>query len=284
MNTITEKQIADFLRVMKGREKSQNTLKAYSTDINQFAAYLGEQKLSKDTVIAYKEQLTKGAKANTVNRKIIALNGFLKSISRNDLVVKQLRIQAVLTLDNVMSIKDFERVMKYADIKGEYQAAAIMQTLAGTGIRIGELKYLTVECLHKGVMTVSNKGTIRDIPLAAIKKPITDYCKRKGIKQGMIFATRNGTPISNPQISRILKKIAGAARVNKSKIHPHSFRHLFAINFLNKGGSITELRDILGHKSFDTTSIYTRATTKQKADTMEKVSLLKNIKKNRKAN
>lgn len=272
-------KLPEYERYLSAAERSKNTITAYLTDVKQFLAFTGKDELTKETVIQYKQELNNTAAKSTVNRKLLAVNGFLKFAGLADLTVKGIKQQVELSLDNVMTVSDLERMFRFADRLNKPTAYAVMQVLAGTGIRIGELRFLTVEALKAGVMTVENKGTVRNVPLRAIKKPLLEYCKANNITSGMVFATRNGTPISNVQISRQLKYIAGQARVKKDKIHPHSFRHLFSINYLDEGGQLTELRDILGHKSLDTTSIYTRVSDKVKGEKMEKASLLKKVKK-----
>ena len=181
-----------------------------------------------------------------------------------------------------MTLSDFERMLRYADKLNRPQARAIMETLAGTGIRFNELQFITLEAVKAGAATVQNKGAIRDVPLQPVKKILQNYCREQGITEGIIFRTRHGNPISNSQLSRELKKIAGAARVSKARIHPHGFRHLFAVNYLESGGDVMELKNILGHQSLDTTSIYTRLTAKQLGAKMQAHNILNKLQKKRK--
>ena len=150
-----------------------------------------------------------------------------------------------------------------------------METLVGTGIRIGELKFFTVEAMKEGHVIVDNKGSRRNIAMPKqVVQLLKRYCKKAGITSGVIFRTKRGKPITNSQLWVSLKRIAGAARVKKSKIHAHSFRHLFAINYLNRGGNILDLKEILGHKSLETTAIYTRTTTKELRRKMSETCIL----------
>ena len=128
---------------------------------------------------------------------------------------------------------------------------------------------------------VTNKGSIRDIPLAPVKKILQTYCKENNITSGTIFQTCHGNPISNSQLSRALKHIAGMARVSKKRIHPHAFRHLFAVYYLEHG-DVMELQNILGHRSLETTSIYTRMNATQLGKKMQQNSLLNRKKTKRK--
>jgi integrase/recombinase XerD len=275
-------QAAAFLTAYREKEVAINTIKTYRGDLNALLHFIGSRELSKETMIEYKAHLAGKYKPETSNHRLRTANLFVKFLGRQECSVKPIPVKRNLTPENLMALSDFERMLRYAAKRNRPRTYAIMETLAGTGIRFAELKFITVETLRAGKATVTNKNVVRDVPLAAVKKELTAYCKENRITQGVIFKTRNGTPISNSQVARDLKKIAGAARVNKAKIHPHAFRHLFAINFLASGGELTDLQNILGHKSLDTTSIYTRVTAKKLGQEMAATSILKKI--NRRGN
>ena len=225
-------------------------------------------------MIDYKEYLTANYKTETSNRRLRTARLFLKENGKQEAVVKPVPVKRNFTPEDIMTVSDFDRMLRYADKLGRTREKVIMQVLAGTGIRFNELQFVTVETVKAGFMTVINKGSIRDIPLAPVKKILQTYCKEQGIREGVIFRTRFDNPISNSQLSRELKYIAGQARVNKKHIHPHSFRHLFAVYYLDQGGDVMELKNILGHRSLETTSIYTRLTAKQLGQKMQQNSLL----------
>lgn len=225
-------------------------------------------------MIAYKEHLATNYKTETANRRLRTARQFLKLNGLQDAVVKPVPVKRNLTPENLMTVSDFDRMLRYADKLDRPREKVIMQVIAGTGIRFNELQFLTVETLKAGVMTVTNKGSIRDIPLQPVKKILQTYCKEQGITSGIIFRTCHGNPISNSQLSRELKYIAGMGRVSKKRIHPHAFRHLFAVYYLEAGGDVMELQNILGHRSLETTSIYTRLNADQLGKKMQQNSLL----------
>lgn len=278
---ITDAMIQKFLKAAGEKEVRPNTLTAYEQDLNFLRMFAGERELTKDLMIQYKEHLSKCYKTETANRRLRTARQFLRQNGEPDAAVKPVPVKRNLTPENLMTVSDFERMIRYADKLHRPRERAIMETLAATGIRFNELQFLTVEALQAGAMTVQNKGAIRDVPLLPVKKLLTAYCKEQGIKAGRIFATRNGTPITNSQLSRELKAIAGAARVNKKRIHPHGFRHLFAVHYLESGGDVMELKNILGHQSLDTTSIYTRLNAKQLGAKMSEHSILNKLQKKR---
>lgn len=271
---ITEKSIENFLQTETEKEVRPNTLTAYRTDLKSLQTFLDGREITKKTMIAYKEHLSQNYRTETANRRLRTARMFLKMNGLQDAVVKPVPVKRNLTPENIMSVADFDRMLRYADKLNRPREKVIMQVFAGTGIRFNELQFLTVEAVKSGVMTVTNKGSIRDIPLQPVKKILQTYCKENGITTGVIFKTRYGNPISNSQLSRELKYIAGMGRVSKKRIHPHAFRHLFAIYYLEAGGDVMELKNVLGHRSLETTSIYTRMTAKQLGQKMQKNSLL----------
>ena len=280
---ITKESAAEFLNMVQQREVSRNTLTAYKQDLNTLLAFAGDRELTKDLMLQYKEYLATNYKTETANRRLRTARQYLATGGEAAAAVKPVPVKRNLTPENLMTISDFERMLRYADKLNRPRERAIMETLVGTGIRFNELQYVTVEAVKAGVMTVTNKGAVRDVPLQPVKKILLAYCKEQGITSGTIFQTRCGNPISNSQLSRELKHIAGAARVSKARIHPHNFRHLFAVHYLEAGGNTMELKNILGHQNLDTTSIYTRLTAKQLGAKMAANSILNTLqKKNRK--
>lgn len=279
---ITDDKINEFLDIVENREVSKNTLTAYRQDLDALQKFAGDRELTKETMLQYKEFLTKNYTTETANRRLRTARQLLATNGEKESAVKPVTVKRNMTPQNLMTLSDFERMLRYAEKLKRPQATAIMETLAGTGIRYNELQFVTYEAVKAGFMTVVNKGAIRDVPLQPVKKILLAYCKEAGITEGIIFKTRHGNPISNSQLSRELKHIAGQARVNKKKIHPHNFRHLFSVYYLEAGGDVMELKNILGHQSLDTTSIYTRMTAKQLGQKMTANSILNKIKRKKK--
>lgn len=280
METITEGEKQEFIqfKIGKGleeqRELSKNTIKALGCDMDTMRKFFTDKEINRESMIDYRAWLETHYKTASVIRKIITANQYVewKGLDAKIQNAKPVRNQ---TLENVMNKSDFKRMLRFADKLNRPRTKAIMQTLAGTGIRIGELKFFTVEALKQKHVIVTNKGSKRDIPLPKqVISILKKYCKNQNIKSGIIFRTKTGKPVTNSMLWTDLKHIAGQARVKKSKIHAHSFRHLFAINFLEQGGNVLDLQAILGHKSLETTSIYTRTTTRELSRKMSETSIL----------
>ena len=309
---LKEKQAA-FYDDLREQERAENTIKAYKADLRAFFEWAADkdgQQITKSDVIAYKELLktekikvrrngkeeTKTHPISTINRKIITINKYLKWAGAVEASgTKQLKTQG-RTLKNVLTRADYERMIRAAEnppeqarkagLKCDMQMSVIMQTIAATGIRFNELQYFTVENLReakkKQEIIVYNKGKQRTISIDKdLIKLLTEYCEDKGITAGYIFVTKRGNSISNEQVSRRLKRIAGYARVNKEKIHPHAFRHLFAQQYMELHGRIDELQDLLGHSNINTTTIYTKTTAKEKAAHVHSLGMIQTKDKTR---
>lgn len=271
MQGLTE-ALQTFCDDLKRQERAKNTISSYETDIRQFIDFLQGREMGKACAVEYKKHIA-GLATSTQNRKLIALNKFFRYIGREDCTVKVIKIQRN-DLDDVMSVSDYQRCLKYAQIMGKAKSWHIMKTLAGTGIRISELKYITIEAVKAGKALVDNKGKRRVIPISKeLAKILKAYAKTENVATGPLFISASGKPLDRTYIHNELKSIAGRARVKKSRVHAHSFRHLFALAFLKAGNNIAELADILGHSSLETTRIYLRTSTEEKAAKMGALGL-----------
>lgn len=286
-------KLPEYLQELKNEEKAENTIKAYERDLKGFfKAMDGETELQRSDVATYKQELKDaGAAASTINRKIVSINKYLKWAGADDAAgTKQIKTQGRATLENVISKSEYERLLraannpqgqaKAAGLKQDKQLVMVMQTIAGTGIRFNELQYFTVENIkaakRSGHITVENKGKQRSVPVPrTLSKELLNYCSDQGIESSYIFGTSKGNPISNAQLTKRLKRIAGYARVSKERAHWHNFRHLFAKEYMEKVGRIDALQDILGHSSINTTTIYTKLSAKERAEQVETLDIVR---------
>ena len=160
--------------------------------------------------------------------------------------------------DRELTKQEYERLLIAAKSKKNQKLYLIMQTICSTGIRVSELKYITVESLRLGQAQVKLKGKIRTVILTReLCKILRAYTKDENITEGCIFITRNGNPVDRHSIWKAMKKLCEDAGVEKEKVFPHNLRHLFARTFYSIQKDIVRLADILGHSSINTTRIYT---------------------------
>lgn len=270
-------RLPDFLIEQEENEKSNNTLKKYKRNIEMFLEWLPEDvEIDKTIAIAFKRHLLDDLhfRTNTINNYVVCVNKFLYWCGLQDCKVKQLKKQRTASNNEILSLADFKRLLRFARRFGQEDTYLIMKILAMTGIRIEELSVFTVENVKSNYIRVRNKGKERTIILRQdLAREIRAYCREKNINAGIIFFCKDkGRMMAKSTIWRRMKKIAGAAKVQKNKVHAHSFRHLFAKMYLNEyNGSIAELADILGHNSIETTRIYAQTTDEEKRRRMEKI-------------
>lgn len=275
--TELKERLPDFIIDLSEDEKSSNTLKKYERNIEMFFEWLPDHaEIEKTIVIDFKRHLLDDLKfkTSTINNYIISINKFLYYCGIDDCKVKQLKKQRAASNSEVVSLSDFKRLLFWARRMGQEDTYLIMKILAMTGIRIEELSFFTVENMKTNYIRVRNKGKERTIIIRQdLAREIRKYCRDHNIKEGVIFYCRNkGKMIAKSTIWRRMQKIAGSARVNKNKVHAHSFRHLFAKMFLEEyNGSIAELADILGHNSLETTRIYAKTTDEEKRRKLERI-------------
>lgn len=272
-------ELDEWINEQKYQEYAENTLKQYKANVLKFIEWLNDDEIiTKETTINYKKylyDLVPRPSTSSINTWIIELNKYLKWLDHEDLTIKKIKQQVKSSTEEVLSISDYKRLLRYSKSMGLVKLHYIMRVLAMTGIRISELKYFTVENLESNYIVAYNKGKERNIIVRQdLTRELRKYCKENHIKTGYIFkGNRNDSMLCASTIWRQMKKVAGAARVNKKKVHAHSFRHLFAQVFLDEySNNITELADILGHNSLETTRLYTRTSNAQKKNKLEQLS------------
>lgn len=271
-------KLNEWILEQKYQEYAETTLRQYKANVLKFIDWLdSNEEITKDTMLRYKMYLgTIAGSTSSINVWIVTINKFLKWLGLNDLTIKKIKMQSKQSVVDVLSIADYKRLLRFAKREGKHQLYYIMKILAMTGIRVSELQYFTVENLNSNYITVFNKGKERTIIVRQdLARELRKYSKEKGIKSGYIFPSKivEGKMVNASTIWRQMKRIAGHAKVKKSKVHAHSFRHLFAQVFLETySNNITELADILGHNSLDTTRLYTRTSDAQKRTKLEKMA------------
>lgn len=257
---ITDKAIENFRAYLLDSECSENTIDKYTRDVRRFAHFANGERVEKSDVLRYKAQLCEKYAPRSVNSVLSALNSFFEYINRGDLKVKTLKIQQRIFADSERELTqgDFFRLLDAAKKSGDDRLYCLMQTLASTGIRISELRYITCTAVKERRTDIDCKGKMRRIFLPKkLCKLLAAYTERHGIRHGEVFVSRNGNPLNRTNIWRMLKRLCAAAGVSANKVFPHNFRHLFARTYYKMQKDIVRLADILGHSSINTTRIYT---------------------------
>ncbi len=277
MNKITFKKMSNFKTFLVEQERSRATVEKYIRDVKCFLSYLGERDLSKQILLDYKSYLGERYEVSSANSMIAALNCFLRFCSLHKLCIKQFRVQrqAYCSEEKELCKNEYFRLLSAANKRGNSRLNLIIQTICGTGIRVSELQYITVEAVQNGEAIVNCKGKNRRIFIVpALKKKLLRYVKEQNITCGAVFLTRCGKPISRNSIWKEMKSLCAEANVAPSKVFPHNLRHLFARTFYSIEKDIAKLADILGHSSINTTRIYIITTGAEHKRKMENMHLI----------
>ena len=257
---ITEQTLDEFKEYLIKSEKSRATVEKYVHDTAVFKAWLGERTADKDIMLEYKEHLKSVYAPVSVNAAISSLNSLFRFMGQQELVLKTIRIQKKLFSggDREMKLKEYKSLLRAAKKSGKSRIRLIIQTMFVTGIRISELKHITVEAIESGTAVIDCKGKVREVFIPKdMCNILKKYIRDNEIKSGSVFVTRTGRPVDRSNISKAMKKLAELAKVAKENVFPHNLRHLFARVHYSAYKDIVRLADILGHSSVNTTRIYT---------------------------
>ena len=278
LKIITNEQLQEFKEYLKNEEKESSTIAKYLHNVQVFVGWLGEKEITKEKLTGYKEYLIeKKYNPKTINGILSAINKFLTFVGQSELKVKYLRIQRQLFRHSNKELTQAEylKLINKAQELGKERLSLLMQTICATGIRVSELKYITVETVKAGKAEISLKGKIRIILLTGkLCKKLLKYAKRQKITSGEIFITRSGRGLGRKQIWAEMKALCKKSGVSTGKVFPHNLRHLFARAFYRVCKDVAKLADVLGHSSIETTRIYLISTGAEHLQTLNKLQLL----------
>ena len=256
---LTAEQITAYGRHLQAEERSPGTVEKYLRDVRAFARWLDGRAVTKEAVTGWKEYLVAEQKAaSTINAALSALNGLFCFLGW-DIRAKFLKVQRRIFRDPAreLSRSDYDALIATARERGQDRLALLMETICATGIRVSELRYLTVEAAQRGTAEISLKGKIRTILIPTkLCRKLLKYAKKQKTVSGEIFLTKNGKPLTRRQIWAEMKRLCIYAGVEPGKVFPHNLRHLFATAYYRVYKDIAKLADMLGHSSIETTRIY----------------------------
>ena len=259
-------------------EKSSATAEKYVREVSAFAEYLRGGALIRERALEYKnKRISDGCAPTSVNSTVAALNSLFDFLKTPDCRLKSLRVQrrAFCSERKELSREEYIRLVKTAERNKNDRLSLMLRTICGTGVRVGELRFITVEAARSGEAEVTNKGKTRTVFLVRdLRKKLLAYAKSRGIVSGAVFVTRSGKPVNRVNVWREMKALCAQARVSPEKVFPHNLRHLFARTFYGLEKDIAKLADILGHSSVDTTRIYIISTGEEHRRQMERMRLV----------
>ena len=273
---LREKNINEFHAYLVREEKSTATIEKYLRDVRAFLNFTDIRAVTKELILKWKEMLLdRGYAVRSVNSMLASLNSLLHFMGWDDCKVKSLKTQrqSYCPENKELTRAEYLRLLEAA--KDRPQLRLIMETICGTGIRVSELKYFTVESVKSGEIEIRCKGKIRTILIPGkLKKRLLDYVKKNKIRTGIIFITKHGGPLNRSNIWAQMKRLCGEAGVEPGKVFPHNLRKLFARAFYGIEKDIAKLADILGHSSINTTRIYIMTTGSEHRRQLERLELV----------
>lgn len=274
---ITEEIIGGFETHLRENEKAALTIQKYLREVRLLMVYLAGEPVSKARLLSYRDALLERNKARTMNAKLSAINSYLEYAGLCDCRVKLLKVQRKVFIDDDrdLSEAEYRRLLAAAKDRKNSRLYYVMLTICTTGIRVSELRFITLEAVKKGKAEIHLKGKSRIIILHKdLVQKLEGYAKAQGISGGYLFHTKNGRPLDRSNICHDMKKLCEAARVNPKKVFPHNLRHRFAKSYYAIEKNLARLADILGHSSVETTRIYVAAGIREHRNTLQKMRLI----------
>lgn len=273
---LTEHLIKEFEQHLIQEEKSSITIEKYIRDVHRFRKYANQQIVTKELVISYKKNLSNlGYAVRSINSMLASLNCFLAWNGQADCKVKSVKTQRQIYCAEEKELTKAEYIRLLNVAKRKPRLHLVLQTICGTGIRISELSYFTVEAVREGEVVVSCKNKTRTILIPGkLRKALLSYAKEFGIQEGFIFQTKGRKPLNRSNIWTEMKRLCEEAEVSPTKVFPHNLRKLFARTFYKIEKDIAKLADILGHGSIETTRIYIMSTGVEHRKKIERLGLV----------
>ncbi len=263
--------LTDFEAYLIRRELAANTIHAYVCAARQFLERYGI--LNQENVSLYKCFLLDHYKPQTVNLRIRAINCYMEFLHHDSHPLSMVRIQQKSFLENVISPADYEYLKQCLLRDGNLLYYYIIQIMADTGMRVSEVVQVTTADVLRGYLDLYSKGNkIRRVFIPKrVRLPCSSWLAELGRFSGFAFLNRFGDPVTPAAIRSQLKRFAILYNLNPSVLYPHSFRHLFAKNFIARCSDIAMLSDILGHEHVETTRIYLRRSSSEQKRIVDQV-------------
>ena len=250
---------------------SENTIESYLWTIEFFHSHYDG--ISKENLLAYKGYLMEFFKPKTVNLRIQAINKYLDYLGKEKLKLKAVKVQQKNFLENVISNADYNFLKNQLKKDGNLEWYFVVWYLAATGARVSELIQIKIEHVELGYFDLYTKGgKLRRLYIPKnLRTEAMRWLEKRNQTSGYLFLNRFGQRITTRGIAQQLKHFAEIYGLNRDVVYPHSFRHRFAKNFLDRFNDIALLADLMGHESIETTRIYLRRTASEQRAIVDKI-------------
>lgn len=278
MPEIKKEDIIVYEAYLWEQERSRATIEKYTKILQQLYAWLPDDKiLDKQRLIDYKQKLQKDHAPGGVNVKIAAINGFCRFMGWPEYIIKPLRIQRRIfaAAEQELSREEYLSLVEAAERKKDRRLSLLLQLMASTGIRVSEIRYVTVEVLVQGRIQIHLKGKVRTILLPGkLCRKLQKYQKSQNISSGPLFRSSSGEEMDRRQIWAQMKRLCADAGVPAKRVFPHNLRHLFARMFYKAQRDIAKLADVLGHSNIETTRIYLLSSGQEHQAVLDRLQLV----------
>lgn len=271
---LSQANIDRFCEDLHRRERSPGTINQYRRSLLQLRKFLprGGQ-MDKERLLAWKQEMAETKAVKTVNCMIAAVNAFLEFIDATHLKLKSLKCQRRIFSENELTQTEFQSLVDQAIKEGDKRTAMLLRAMSGTGVRVSEVRFLTVEAAKHRMAVICLKGKTRQVPLGdKLCRELLAFARERCIRSGPIFIGKHGKPLDRRRIWERMKKLCIGAGVDPDKVHPHALRHLFARLFYEITQDIAKLADLLGHSSIETTRIYVMTSCKEHRSILDRLS------------
>ena len=263
--------VTNFEKQLSKSDLAKNTVTSYVWTVKYFLAHYKE--FNRKNLLAYKGYLMENFKPQTVNLRLQGINKYLEFIKKDKLKMKFVKVQQKNFLENVISNEDYKFLKTQLKADGYMEWYFVVWFIAATGARVSELLQIKAEHVVVGHLDIYSKGgKLRRLYIPKnLQGEAKQWLADRGVSSGYIFLNRYGERITTRGIAIQLKHFADKYGLNREVIYPHSFRHRFAKNFLDKFNDLALLADLMGHESIETTRIYLRRTATEQRQIVDKV-------------
>lgn len=272
-----------FLRIERGL--SENSIKSYQRDIQQYLDYIEENKIKslKDvtryTILSFLQtQKEEGKSSNSIIRMVSSLRKFHQYLTQEN-ITNQDPMELIdtpkksKTLPEVVSLESVEKLIEISDTNTTLglRDRAILELMYATGLRISELINLKMNELHLTMSLIQTRGKgdkERIIPISNTSKEwLVLYLdtsritlnNKSSIDSPYVFLNSRGNQLSRQGVWKKIKQLVKKAGI-KQNVTPHTLRHSFATHLLENGADLRIVQELLGHADISTTQIYTHIT------------------------
>ena len=263
--------LTKFKRFLDKQNLSNNTVTSYLWTVRYFLSNYGE--VTKKNLLSYKGYLVEKFKPQTVNLRLQGMNKYLEFLKLDKLKMKFVKVQQKNFLENVISNADYKFLKTKLKADGYDDWYFVVWFLTATGARVSELVQIKAEHVQLGYLDIYSKGgKLRRLYIPKnLRTEAVKWLEKRNQTSGYLFLNRFGQRITTRGIAQQLKHFAEKYGLNRDVVYPHSFRHRFAKNFLDRFNDIALLADLMGHESIETTRIYLRRTASEQRAIIDKV-------------